>query len=324
MAQESADLVGWMERHQVAVYLGAMAVGAGIGIVAPTVGTGLEQAINPVLAALLYVTFLQVPAAELLRSLRDGRFISAALVVNFFVVPLVVAAMFTFLPADQAVRLGVLLVLLTPCVDYVIVFCGLAGGASRRLLAATPLLLILQMLLLPVFLVLVMGSDLADVVEIGPFVDAFIVLIVVPLILAWLTQGWAKRHRSGVVVTEAMGTVMVPLMALTLLVVVASQVPKLGGNVGVVAQVVPFYVTFLLIMAVAGWVVARLFRLDPLGARAVMFTGATRNSLVVLPLALALPDAYVIAAVVIVTQTPVEVIGMIVYVRAVPRLLPNR
>jgi len=324
VAQESADLVGWMERHQVAVYLGAMAVGAGIGIVAPTVGTGLEQAINPVLAALLYVTFLQVPAAELLRSLRDGRFISAALVVNFFVVPLVVAAMFTFLPADQAVRLGVLLVLLTPCVDYVIVFCGLAGGASRRLLAATPLLLILQMLLLPVFLVLVMGSDLADVVEIGPFVDAFIVLIVVPLILAWLTQGWAKRHRSGVVVTEAMGTVMVPLMALTLLVVVASQVPKLGGNVGVVAQVVPFYVTFLLIMAVAGWVVARLFRLDPLGARAVMFTGATRNSLVVLPLALALPDAYVIAAVVIVTQTPVEVIGMIVYVRAVPRLLPNR
>ncbi|MCG5219053.1 hypothetical protein [Streptosporangium sp. KLBMP 9127] len=101
----------------------------------------LEYAINPVLAALLYVTFLQVPAAELVRSLRAGRFLAAALVVNFFVVPLVVAAMFAFLPADQAVRLRVLLVLLTPCVDYVIVFSGLAGGDSRRLLAATPLLL---------------------------------------------------------------------------------------------------------------------------------------------------------------------------------------
>ena len=160
---------------------------------------------------------------------------------NFVVVPLVVAAVFAFLPADQAVRLGVLLVLLTPCGDYVFVFCGLAGGASRRLLSATPLLLILQMLLLPVFLVLFMGAELASVVEIGPFAEAFIVLIVIPLALAWLTQAWAKRRRTGVVVTDGMGTVMVPLMALTLLVVVASQVPKLGGNFGVVAQVVPFY-----------------------------------------------------------------------------------
>lgn len=55
-----------------------------------------------------------------------------------------------------------------------------------------------------------------------------------------------------------------------------------------------------------------------------MFTGATRNSLVVLPLALALPDALAVAAAVVVTQTLVEVIGMVVYVRAVPRLLPLR
>lgn len=54
-----------------------------------------------------------------------------------------------------------------------------------------------------------------------------------------------------------------------------------------------------------------------------MFTGATRNSLVVLPLALALPDRLAIAAVVVVTQTLVEVAGMVVYVRAVPQLLPT-
>ncbi len=154
--------------------------GTVVGWVAPAAGPGLEHAINPVLAALLYVTFLQVPAAELVSSLRAGRFLAAALVVNFVVVPLVVAAMFVFLPDDQAVRLGVLLVLLAPCVDYVIVFSGLAGGSSQRLLAATPLLLLAQMVLLPGFLFLFMGSDLADVVEVGPFVEAFVVLIVIP------------------------------------------------------------------------------------------------------------------------------------------------
>ncbi|MFG2041247.1 arsenic resistance protein [Dactylosporangium sp. NPDC048998] len=322
VSQESRSVVAWMERHQIVVYLGAIAAGALVGWVAPGAGPGLEHVINPVLGALLYVTFLQVPARDLVRSLRGGRFLTAALVVNFVVVPLVVAAMFTFLPADQAVRFGVLLVLLCPCVDYVIVFSGLAGGSSGRLLAATPLLLIAQMVLLPLFLLLFLGSGLADAVEAGPFLEAFIALIAIPLTLAWLTQAWAARQRAGAAASTAMGAVMVPLMAATLFVVVASQVPKLNDDVSVVLGVVPFYVVFLVVMAFAGLGVARLFRLDAAAGRAVVFTGATRNSLVVLPLALALPDRLNIAAAVVVTQTLVEVLGMVVYVRLVPRLVP--
>ncbi|GAB3348824.1 arsenic resistance protein [Amycolatopsis echigonensis] len=320
---QSSGLVSRMERRQVVIYLGALAVGALAGWAAPAAGPRLEPAINPVLAALLYVTFLQVPAAELGRSLRDGRFLGAALAVNFAVVPLVVAAMSVFFPAGQALRLGMLLVLLAPCVDYVIVFSGLAGGSSRRLLAATPLLLLVQMLLLPAFLFLFLGGDLARVVRAGPFLEAFLVLIVVPLALAWLTQAWATRHASGRRFADAAGTAMVPLMAATLAIVVASQTPKLHGEVGPVVSVVPFYVVFLVLMAFAGLAVARAFRLDVPAGRAIVFTGATRNSLVVLPLALALPDGFAVAAVAVVTQTLVEVVGMVCYVRLVPRLLPS-
>lgn len=318
-------LVTGMERHQVALYVGALAVGAVIGWGAPGAGPGLEHAINPVLAALLYVTFLQVPAAELVRSARAGRFLGAALVVNFVVVPLVVAAMFAFLPGDQAVRLGVLLVLLAPCVDYVIVFSGLAGGSSERLLAATPLLLLAQMVLLPGYLFLFIGPDLSDVVDAGPFLEAFVVLIVVPLVLAWLTQAWGARRVVGRRVVEGVGVTMVPLMVAVLLTVVASQVPKLGdgsGRLGDVARVVPFYVVFLIVMPFAALGVVRLFRLGARDGRAIVFTGATRNSLVVLPLALALPEGLAVAGVVVVTQTLVEVVGMVVYARVVPRLLP--
>ncbi|MBT2893806.1 bile acid:sodium symporter [Streptomyces albidoflavus] len=322
MAQERVGLVERMEVHQVAVYVGAMVAGALVGWAAPGLAPGLEHAVNPVLGALLFVTFLQVPAAELFRSLRDGRFLAAVLVVNFVVVPLVVAAMFTLLPADQAVRIGVLLVLLCPCIDYVIVFSGLAGGSSRRLLAATPLLLVAQMVLLPGFLYLFMGAELAEVVEVGPFVEAFLVLIVIPLALAWTVQGWAARRPAGRRAADAAGTAMVPLMAATLLTVVASQVPKIGDSLGDVAAVVPFYAAFLVVMAFAGLAVARLFRLGTPAGRAVVFTGATRNSLVVLPLALALPDRFAAAGAVVVTQTLVEVVGMVVYVRLVPRLLP--
>ena len=55
---------------------------------------------------------------------------------------------------------------------------AVAGGAHERLLAVAPLLMVLQMLLLPVYLFVFVGSDLADIIEAGPFVEALVVLIV--------------------------------------------------------------------------------------------------------------------------------------------------
>ncbi|MER0245691.1 bile acid:sodium symporter [Streptomyces sp. HSW2009] len=312
-----------MERHQIALYLGALAVGGAVGSAAPGAGPALEHAINPLLAALLYVTFLQVPAAHLVRSLREGRFLAAVLVLNFVLVPLVVAVLFVFLPGDRAVRMGFLLVLLAPCIDYVIVFGGLAGGSNQRLLAASPLLLLVQMVLLPGYLFLFLGSELADAVEVGPFVEAFCVLIVIPLALAWLTQGWAARREAGRRTVDRANALMVPLMCTTLAVVVGSQLPKLDDHLGDVARVIPLYAAFLVVMAFVGLAVTRAFGLDVPAGRAVVFSGATRNSLVVLPLALALPEELTLAATVVVTQTLVELVGMVVYVRAVPRLLPT-
>jgi ACR3 family arsenite efflux pump ArsB len=54
-----------------------------------------------------------------------------------------------------------------------------------------------------------------------------------------------------------------------------------------------------------------------------MFSVSTRNSLVVLPLALALPAELDIAPLAVVTQTMVELIAMVVLVRLVPRLTPQ-
>jgi len=312
-------VTGFLERRQVPIYVAAIAAGVLLGVLAPAAGTALEGVVNPVLAALLYVTFLQVPARELVGAVRSGRFVAAVLVVNFVVVPLVVAAMTPFLPAgsaaDTAVRLGILLVLLAPCIDYVVVFTGLAGGSAARLLATTPLLLLAQMVLLPVYLVVLGGVELggaAGAVAPGPFLEAFALLIALPLAAAWLTQAVAGER-----VRAALGTTMVPLMVVTLVVVVASQVPGLAPGV---LGAIPFYVVFLLVMAPLGALVARLFGLGTADSRAVVFTGATRNSLVVLPIALTLPAG---AAVVVVAQTLVEVVGMVVAVRAVPRLVPG-
>lgn len=319
-----SNAAAWAERRQVPLYVAAIGVGSLVGLSAPSVAPGLTRAITPLLAALLYVTFLQVPVGRLAAGLADRRFLAAVLTVNFIVVPLVVAAMFGFLPGDPALRFGVLLVLLCPCIDYVIVFCGLAGGDARRLLAVTPVLLVAQLVALPPLLALFLGPDLAAVVEVRPFLEAFVGLIVIPLLAAWATQRWAGRRRAGAEFSRGASATMLPLMMLVLGTVVASQLPAVGHRFDEVAATVPFYVAFLLIMLLLGAGVARLFRLDCAGRRAVVFGGATRNSLVVLPLALALPAGMELAAAVVVTQTLVEVLGMVVFLRVVPALIRDR
>ncbi|MET0207739.1 MAG: hypothetical protein ABW220_01785, partial [Burkholderiaceae bacterium] len=95
---------------------------------------------------------------------------------------------------------------------------------------------------------------------------------------------------------------------------------QLGQARDAALQVAPVYIAFALLAPFAGWLVARLFRLAQPAARAVAFSGATRNSLVVLPLALAVPGALPLLPAIIVTQTLVELVAELVYVRAIARL----
>jgi ACR3 family arsenite efflux pump ArsB len=311
-----------LERSQIPIYAAALLAGAAIGLVSPATGSALEAAIYPVLGVLLYATFLQVPFTELRSAATSGRFLAATLVLNFVFVPVVVFLLSRSVAGEPAVLLGVLLVLLTPCIDYVIVFSGLGGSDNRKVLAATPVLMVAQIVALPVYLWLFMGSEVLTVFSAGPFLEAFLLLIVLPLGLAIGTQYLKVRSSAAGSAASrwdsAMGYVPVPFLALTLLAVVASQVPELEGALGQVVGVVPIYVAFLVVMAVLGRITARLFSLEVRIGRALIFTGATRNSLVVLPLALALPDAYALTPAIVVTQTLVELVGMLVYIRVVP------
>lgn len=110
-------------------------------------------------------------------------------------------------------------------------------------------------------------------------------------------------------------------MALTLFIVVASQVTKLPTYGDQVIKVIPVYIAFMVIMPIIARYIAKWFKLEIASGRALIFAGTTRNSLVVLPLALALPNIGNLVAAVIITQTIIELISEIVYIRIVPTIL---
>jgi len=302
------------------VYALGVVVAVLVGFGAPESATLLEAFINPVLAVLLYVTFLEIPFVRIRRAFRNRRFISAAVVMNFLVVPVVVAVL-TFPIQDPLVLVGALMVLLTPCIDYVVTFTEMAGGNAEQVTAVTPVLMLVQLALLPIYLWFFMGKEVTTVVEPEPFLEAFFVIIALPLAGAWLTQRLAQNSAPARRWQSAMEWLPVPMMGLTVLVVIASQLPRVRDSVGEVATVIPVYVAFFLVMPLLARTVSGLLGMDVGERRALVFTSVTRNSLVVLPLALALPEAYVLAPAVVVTQTLVELSGMVVLTRAVPGVL---
>lgn len=308
-----------LEKRQIGIYFATVVTGALIALLVPGT-TALEAGVNPALALMLFVTFLQVPLADLRRVFAHVRFLAALLVGNFIMVPLLVAIFVQFLPPNPMVRLGVLLVLLTPCIDYVVTFSHLGRANARLMLTATPALLILQTLLLPFYLGLFLGKNAVGLVQFEPFIHAFVWLIAIPLVLASLVQRWSTWNKTGERLSTAFGVLPVPAAALVLFVVIASVVPQLGAAINAALRVVPIYIAFAIVAPLIGWNIGRLFRLDTPAGRSVAFSVGTRNSLVVLPLAFAVPGAVPVLPAIIVTQTLVELVSELVYIRLIPKL----
>jgi len=318
-----SSFVAWCDRHQIALHLAAIAVGVMAGLSAPGVAQPLGFAVTPVLGLLLYATFLGVPFSRMGCAFRDTRFLCVVLVVNFVIVPLIVFVLTRFIAHDQALLVGALFVLLTPCIDYVIVFTGLAGGAKERLVATAPILMLGQIVFLPLYLWLFAGHELLGALDLSPFVDAFLLLIVLPLAAAGITQYAAARTRAGRALRDAASAAMVPLIMLTLALVVASQVFGVSQQLPALLVLIPIYAAFAVVMIPVGVLASRAARLDVPRTRAAVFSGATRNSLVVLPLVLALPGSFDLAPLAVVAQTLVELIAMVVFVRLIPRVIPR-
>lgn len=310
-----------LERRQVWLYLLAIGLGLGLGSASPDAATALSKALWPVLGSLLYVTFVQIPLWHLPDALRDGRFMAAVLTGNFLLVPVLVGLVLPWLPADPALRLGVALVLLVPCTDWFVTFTQLGGGNTARAIAVTPLNLLLQLLLLPVYLWLLVEHELEGVLGLSDVWPA-ILLVGLPLALAAATGRWIEAAPQRARLRDGLAWWTVPLLAVVVMLIAAGNVRTVSEAGPLWLPAVGVFVAYVLLAAPVAVALARGFGLAFDAARTVAFSLGTRNSFVVLPFALALPEGWALAVVVIVLQTLVELLGMVFYLWWMPRLFP--
>lgn len=289
-----------LEKYQILVYLAAIGCGLTVGIILPAWVGIFDTLLCPILTLLLYSTFTQVPLVHLRQAISDTRFVKSAVIGNFLVIPVLVWGTIDFLPSDPAIRLGILLVLLVPCTDWFITFTHLGGGDTMRAIAFSPISLLLQIALLPLYLWLFIGETFAVTVARKEMIAAFAGLIMLPLLGAFVTEKWVEKFPRRVKLLVNLAWLPIPLLGLVVFTIAATQVNLVTASFDILGHLLVVFVGFLVVAGLLARVLAYFFGLPTSQGRVLAFSLGTRNSFVVLPLALALPPSYDLAVVAIV------------------------
>ena len=146
--------------YQPLLIIAAALAGIGLGYVTDF-REAAAQVITPALMALLYVVFLSADGGQLRAAFRNVRFTVSALAVNFLWTPIFCYGLgLLFFHESMDMQIGLMMLLVTPCTDWYLVFTAQARGNTLLGASLLPLNLTLQILLLPVCLALFYGDTI--------------------------------------------------------------------------------------------------------------------------------------------------------------------
>ena len=147
-----------LERFQSLIILSAVLAGLGLGQVS-WIAQHSGQLILPFLVMMLVGVFLHVPMQDLVSAFRNRKITTLSLLINFVWNPIFAYMLgWLFLHDLPALRIGLIMLMVTPCTDWYLIFTGIARGNVPLSISLLPWNLLLQLLLLPVYLLALAGT----------------------------------------------------------------------------------------------------------------------------------------------------------------------
>ncbi|GAB3190350.1 arsenic resistance protein [Nesterenkonia suensis] len=292
-----------IERFQGLLMAAAALLGLALGA-STDLGRLGEHLVLPALLVMLTAVFFQLDLAQVGEVRRARALVAASLVLNYLVTPALAWALGAGLLGDQPdLRIGLLLLLVTPCTDWYLVFTAMARGHTGLAVALLPVNLVLQVLLLPVYILLLGGDAAAG--STSSLVAAVLMVLVLPLSVGCGLRvvvdrccgiAWRQRHLDAWA-----SRLQIPLLCLAVVAMFAGQAEALltsGAELLLLLPPLAIWFTLLPLLATGAAVVLRL----P-GSHRVTLTMVTvaRNSPLALAVAVgAFPDRPLIAVALII------------------------
>ena len=277
-------------RLQPVIIIAAALIGIALGSIVP-IGDASSWLIQLFLMLLLFVLFLSVDLRKMGRSLLNVRFTATALALNFVLTPVLSYLLgIAFFGGSMDLRIGLIMLLVTPCTDWYLVFTGLSRGNVELGMSILPLNLVLQIVLLPVYLMLFVGSEIH--MDAWAMVLDMAQILVVPFVLSVIVKAAVGRRESFGGFMSAHGdNLQLLFLCLAVVVMFASESVTLFENPGLLVEMfVPLLIFFALLLSVSQ-AVGRLEGFPYADRAALTFTSMARNSPLSLAIAVvAFPD----------------------------------
>jgi ACR3 family arsenite efflux pump ArsB len=188
------DGMDFVEKYQTVFVLVAILGGIALGQVSgiPPIA---DQLILPFLMVMLFAAFTGIPLSRLRTAFGNRRVVGSSLLINFIWSPLLAVGLGAiFLRDHPALWVGLIMLMVTPCTDWYLIFTDIADGDVPLATSILPYNLVLQLILLPFYLYIFAGELVALPLEL--LIESVVLVLVVPLIIGGIAR-WGLTRRKG-------------------------------------------------------------------------------------------------------------------------------
>lgn len=241
-----------------------------------------EHLINVFLCLMLYGLFLEVPLDELKDSFKNIKFTSTSLLINFLWTPLFgyfIGSL--FLRGNVDILIGFFMLILTPCTDWYLVFTKMAKGDLTLSFSILPINLILQIILLPIYLILFFSTS--NSMDYSQLAYSLLIVIVIPFVAAQITKLILNndlKERAA----ELLSNLQILFLSLAVFCIFASQGELLFENLNSIAVLFIPLIIFFTVNTVMDLLLSQWINFTYPEYASLTMTTLARNS----PLALAI------------------------------------
>lgn len=290
--------MGSIEKYQSLFILASVAIGL-ILSQSSIIQNYAALFIVPFLMVMLYSIFLQVPLSHLGNSFKNWRFAGASASINFIFNPLLAFVLgFLFLRDIPALWIGFIMLMVTPCTDWYLVFTGIACGNVPLSASILPMNLILQLVLLPVYLLIFSGT--IETIDSALLLESVLLVLLIPFSISLVSklalpkikgEYWLEKK-----VFPKLDHVQFSFLNLAIISMFASQGEQLVQNPLILLKLITPVLLFFVIVFIFGQMVGRYLRFSYKDTASLNLTTLARNSPIVLAIALtAFPEEPLIA-----------------------------
>lgn len=253
-----------------------------------------EYIITPSLVIMLFLVFLQIPISKITDSFKNIKFTLTAVTINFIWTPILVFILGKiFLGNNYELIIGFVMLMVTPCTDWYLIFTEKAKGNVALATSILPLNFILQLISLPLYIVLITGSSIQ--INIVNFIDGIFISLFIPLLASILFRKIliAKKGTNNFYKNVCSKTCDIQgyFLNIAIIAMFASQGKILVKNPNVLFILLIPVLLFFIINFVVGQFVGRKLNLSPEDNVALNLTTLARNSPIALAIAVSVfPD----------------------------------